>query len=227
MTTTSPLFCFLYATALTLGMLAACVAEDGSGGELDVCEQLASEDDPAGPYAIELVNKRDIPLFVGPIGCGNLGYVLYGPSGELERTRKGACQCSCPALIDDAEAKWDCLSCSSDCGPDVPYLRLEPGESYEAEWQGEVFADDRVPMSCNEELPQDLNCVRVVEPLAGTWTVETSLYDTVSDCFDGEADCTCADGVEPCLVYPGTLGAETRPSAEFSVPDQQMVTLEL
>lgn len=178
---------------------------DGGSGAGDACQGFADE---AGQSNVTIRFRNDdaVPIYL-PGNCTTVAFSLEHESmpQDVSFPFEGTCLQTCEDL-----QTQDPFACDA-CAPLM--YRLDPGQELEVRWDGTGLASSMMPGECFFTDPgsADESCNRIVDALAGAYTVEVLGH---SDC--GE-DCLCEDTGE-CFGFPSGQSASPQP-ATFSFPD--------
>lgn len=222
-----PLRLLALVASSVLGAALACTVEPDppEDTEAALCEALETNATSTGTFDIEITNLRAEPVFIGPLGCGVQIYNLSDANGDPVAPVRSFCECTCAEMFADTETYNDCISCSNDCGPDLPLLRLEPGASYAASWSGLYYQREEAPISCFVDAPFPTACTTAYQPEPADWTLSIQTHTIATECWQGEADCSCSEGETSCEIYPDSAEADQLLTSTFD--PSQPTTLEL
>jgi hypothetical protein len=216
----------LVAVAVTITACKQAEQENDLEAEAE-CLAIQEDDVPSASYNVEIYNHRATPVFVGPLGCGVSIFQLSDAEGNEVEELRPPCDCSCADLLASEESFDTCMSCSSDCGPDLPYMRIEPGAGYVATWDGSYYEHLDAPLVCTPWSEWEGYCSQTHVATEGVWTARISVVETVSDCWNGAEDCSCPQGEETCVVYPGALGDAAEVSNTLDLDGGEAVVLDV
>jgi hypothetical protein len=191
-------------------------ATDGTDTGGDACAPAYNEEGGTA-VTVSIVNSQDVPIFVGyPAGCLPEPFKVETTDGAQLQWRGGDCQYSCEDVLVDG-----CFVCGPCPGNGV--IRIEPGATYEREWNGGVYGIVPFPAGCLE-MPCDSMCERRTAAPEGAYTI-TAVAGTQCEA-DLPEYCECPDGMTSCEIYPiGPPDASLEVSGMVTTPTDTQLQL--
>jgi hypothetical protein len=201
----------------------------GSGGG-GACSAYRDQEGLA-TVTVRVENKGAAAVHFGtPIGCEGMRIfdVVDGKGATLVH-QPGLCTFTCEDLQHDVN-----LGCPAVCAF-ASVVKLGPGGTYEASWDGTHYAQASMPASCyadgggnTVDGPEPV-CLQKTAAAPGTYTAEIEIREL--DCsMSGPPDCACEPGAQGwCMAYVDEAATKVlgKASAGFTLPTQTTVTIAL
>src|SRR6185436_8986800 len=125
-----------------LGISFTACSSSGDNGSNSGCSAYADQA-PAQSVTVRIKNTGSLPFYFGESsGCGNTPlYSIKDANGQVLAQNTGPCSYTCGDLREHTAA------CTADCAL-PPIYRIDPGASYDVEWDGTTLETAAMPKSC-------------------------------------------------------------------------------